>query len=117
MLERRNFLIGATALIFAPAVVRAQSLMPVKIWKTPLIKIGDNLLCNGAEVNVNEYPYLFSALGNTYGGSDNKFNLPDFSQQNLQSDRWINWRDSPLVKNRIGYLITPQGMILNSVLN
>jgi hypothetical protein len=107
MLERRNFLVGVTALICAPAVVRAQFLMPVKIWKTPLIKVGNNLLCNGAEININEYPDLFNILGKNYGGSDNQFNLPDLNMKDI---------DLSLVVHKIGYCITPQGMILSQII-
>ncbi len=37
----------------------------------------DWLLCNGSSVSKNTYPALFSAIGYTYGGSGNNFNLPD----------------------------------------
>jgi hypothetical protein len=102
MLKRRNFIVGVTALIFAPAVVRASSIMPVKLWKTPIVKIGDNLLCNGAEVSVNDYPELFSVLRNTYCGSNYDFNLPKFNLPNT---------DSPAIFHNIGYVISPQGVI------
>lgn len=37
----------------------------------------DWLLCNGSEVSKNTYPTLFDAIGYTYGGGGNIFNLPD----------------------------------------
>jgi hypothetical protein len=33
MTHRRNFLIGIASLITAPAVVRAESLMPIRVWR------------------------------------------------------------------------------------
>lgn len=38
---------------------------------------GDFLICNGRSLNKNTYPALFSAIGYTFGGSGNNFNLPD----------------------------------------
>lgn len=35
------------------------------------------LLCNGASVSKTTYPDLFNAIGYTYGGSGNNFNLPN----------------------------------------
>ena len=35
------------------------------------------LLCNGASKNKNDFPELYNAIGHTYGGSGNNFNLPD----------------------------------------
>lgn len=35
------------------------------------------LLCNGASINKNTYPELFSVIGYRHGGSGNNFNLPD----------------------------------------
>lgn len=34
MLSRRSFLIGASSLLAAPAIVKASSLMPVRVWDT-----------------------------------------------------------------------------------
>ncbi|RLI38354.1 hypothetical protein DRO66_01875 [Candidatus Bathyarchaeota archaeon] len=36
------------------------------------------LACDGASVSTTFYPYLFKALGYTYGGSGASYNLPDF---------------------------------------
>lgn len=38
----------------------------------------DWLLCDGSEVLIAQYPELYQALGNRYGGSDGKFKLPDY---------------------------------------
>lgn len=34
-LPRRRFIIGLTGLIAAPAIVRAEALMPIKVWTPP----------------------------------------------------------------------------------
>ena len=39
----------------------------------------DTLLCDGRLVNSAEYPELYDAIGNTYGGSDDSFRLPNLS--------------------------------------
>jgi hypothetical protein len=75
LIARRKFLIG---LVAAPAIVRINNLMPVRAWSIPLIWKNGLLVCNGAALRINDFPELFAVLGNTYGGSDNKFNLPDF---------------------------------------
>jgi microcystin-dependent protein len=51
--------------------------MPLKIWRPSIIKSNGLILCNGAQLNANEYPELFSILGHTYGGYEGKFILPD----------------------------------------
>ncbi len=35
------------------------------------------LICNGAILNKNDFPDLFSVIGYTYGGSGNSFNVPN----------------------------------------
>ena len=35
VLPRRRFLTGLASLITAPAIVRAESLMPIKVWTPP----------------------------------------------------------------------------------
>lgn len=76
MLDRRSLLVG---LLATPAIVKAGSLMamPRRPWP-PLIRTGDTLICNGALVDARDYPDLFAALGNEFGGSGNFFRLPDF---------------------------------------
>jgi len=34
--------------------------------------------CDGQEMDVNKNPALYSLLGNTFGGNERSFNLPDF---------------------------------------
>lgn len=38
---------------------------------------GDFLICNGRSLKKSQYPALFSAIGHTFGGSGDNFNLPD----------------------------------------
>jgi hypothetical protein len=38
MTHRRNFLIGIASLIVAPAVVRAEALMPIVVWRPTFYK-------------------------------------------------------------------------------
>lgn len=35
------------------------------------------LICNGKELTTHDYPELFEKIGYFYGGSGNKFNLPN----------------------------------------
>lgn len=41
MTNRRSFLIGAASLLVAPAIVRAESLMPIFVPKPPAIDLSD----------------------------------------------------------------------------
>lgn len=74
-LSRRSFFLGAGALVAAPSIVRASSLMPVKV---PTFVPEPWLVCDGRAVLKSQYPDLFRVLGNMYGGDHGKtFNLPD----------------------------------------
>lgn len=42
------------------------------------------LKCDGSSLEINQYPELFSALGYRYGGSGQKFNLPDLRGEFLR---------------------------------
>lgn len=42
------------------------------------------LLCNGASVSKNTYPSLFKAIGYTYGGSGDWFNLPNLTDKFIE---------------------------------
>ncbi|MCP3921422.1 MAG: tail fiber protein [Desulfobacterales bacterium] len=53
------------------------------IWPTENIPSG-YLECNGISLNKSEYPALYSVLECTYGGSGEKFNLPDYRGQFLR---------------------------------
>jgi microcystin-dependent protein len=39
------------------------------------------LFCQGQTLSSSEYPVLFSAIGNTYGGSGGSFNVPDLQNR------------------------------------
>ena len=41
------------------------------------------LLCDGSEYDVGAYPELFDVIGYTYGGSGNKFKVPDYRECTL----------------------------------
>lgn len=71
-ISRRSFFLGAGALVAAPSIVRASSLMPVKFVPEPW------LVCDGRAVLKAQYPDLFQVIGNMWGGDGQKsFNLPD----------------------------------------
>jgi hypothetical protein len=77
ILPRRGFLVGLASLLAAPAVVRAEVLMPVKVWRPPLIW-RDGMVCrNGVELAVADFPDLFAIVGYMHGGSGPKFRLHD----------------------------------------
>jgi len=45
------------------------------------------LYCDGREVNIRDYPYLYKAVGNTYGGDNQTyFNLPDYRPRNSKGE-------------------------------
>lgn len=44
------------------------------------------LLCNGAEVLVSTYPSLFNAIGYTFGGSGDRFRLPDLRDKFVEGN-------------------------------
>ena len=55
MTHRRNFLIGIASLIVAPAVVRAEALMPIVVWRptfwhTRNVGMGPFLCCRADEL-------------------------------------------------------------------
>jgi hypothetical protein len=70
ILPRRAFLRGLAGLFAAPAVVKADILMPIKVWRPTLItrlgSIGDDnypvgrwVLLNGARIKPAEFPDLY----------------------------------------------------------
>ena len=76
VLPRRNFLKGLTALIVAPAVVNAEILMPIKVWRPPLEWREGFVVLNGAELKASEFPALFEVFGHIFGGHGATFRLP-----------------------------------------
>jgi hypothetical protein len=76
ILPRRGFLVGLASLLAAPAVVRAEALMPIKVWRPPLRWRDGYIVLNGAELKISEFPDLFDAFGHHYGGRGSTFRLP-----------------------------------------
>lgn len=77
MIGRRGFITGLGTLVAAPAIVRAGSLMPVRVWSPPLIIRDGWLVPNGAEVPRAVFADLFAAVGTSWGSrSDDTFTLP-----------------------------------------
>lgn len=78
MLEtsRRSFITGVAAVFAAPAIVRASSLMPIKVYRE---KIRAWLPCDGRMLYRADYPDLFRTIGTLYGGdpTSGTFHLPD----------------------------------------
>ena len=48
------------------------------------------LLCDGRVLDAKDYPELFSALGHLYGGSDDRFHLPDLRGKVLRGIGGVN---------------------------
>lgn len=39
--------------------------------------VGATHFCDGSELSIEEFPDLYEVIGDTFGGSEGKFNLPD----------------------------------------
>jgi hypothetical protein len=96
---RRGFIIGLGAVFAAPAIVRASSLMPIKVYREP---VSDWLPCHGQQLSRTRYAELFRALGVTYGGGDgfSTFNLPDLRPR-IHSLTPNDFQPALLVEHRI----------------
>ena len=46
-------------------------------WHANLAPPATWLLCDGGTMNVSDYPALYAAIGNLYGGNDTVFTLPN----------------------------------------
>jgi hypothetical protein len=104
MINRRTFFLG---LIAAPAIARAEMLMPVKLWRPSATRLSNGLLlCDGGWLRASDEPELFSLLGHLYGGSHDRFRLPDMRAA-VESP--------PVGVTLIKYGITSAGMILPSL--
>lgn len=74
-LSRRSMLSGFLSSLAAPAIVKADMLMPISVWRygpRPIILADGILLCNGAEVERSMFPELFSMMGTRYGEGNGK---------------------------------------------
>jgi microcystin-dependent protein len=47
----------------------------------------NSLVCDGSSLSASAYPALFSAIGYTYGGSGDDFNLPDIYNETIVAAR------------------------------
>jgi hypothetical protein len=79
ILSRRGFLAGLSSLLAAAAVVRAEALMAIKVWRPPLIWRDGLIACNGVELAAADFPDLFTIFGHTQGGCGPKFRLADYA--------------------------------------
>lgn len=85
MTSRRGFLLGIGAVLAAPAIVKAESLMKIAVLRESvdagLLRSAwpQWLRCDGRAVSRTTYPELFKAIGSVYGAGDGRttFNLPD----------------------------------------
>lgn len=93
MTSRRSFLLGLGAALAAPAIVRAELIMPVRSLVKPAAPSIDAMLadaaamasypggwlpCDGRSLSRALYSELFQVMGLTYGAADDKsFNLPN----------------------------------------
>jgi hypothetical protein len=96
ILSRRGFLAGLGSLLAAPAVVRAEALMPIKVWWPPLIWRDGLIACNGVELAVADFPDLFTLFGYMHGGCGPKFRLHDYSREPKNTSN-IMWYIAPRV--------------------
>jgi hypothetical protein len=66
-LPRRAFLKGLVGLVAAPAVVKAQNLMPIVVWRPPVVRREGWVLYNGATLKADKFPDLFNYFGGWKG--------------------------------------------------
>jgi Phage Tail Collar Domain len=108
ILSRRGFLAGLSSLLAAPAVVRAEALMPIKVWRPPLIWRDGLIAANGVELAIADFPDLFTIFGYMHGGGGPKFRLYDYTPSNSM------WYIAPRVTDdewpfmRQAYCMPPQ---------
>lgn len=68
------------------------------------------LLCNGASVGKETYPALFAAIGYTYGGSGNYFNLPNLTDKFIEGSSTAGIAKAAGLPNIEGYCGLPSGV-------
>lgn len=58
----------------------------VMIWASPTPPSSDRwLLCDGTDIPIADNPELFAVIGNTYGGTNPLFSLPDYRGEFLRA--------------------------------
>lgn len=90
---RRSFIANIAAALAAPAIVRAESLMPLWVPKPALIipeVIPGFLPADGRLLNVASYRMLFEALGHAYGGDGDQFRVPDLRARQVVQSRIVD---------------------------
>jgi len=82
--SRRGFLTGGAAVVLsAPAIVRASSLMPIRVPRAFSLTVPTwcppgFLPADGRTLPKDQYPGLWGIIGDTWGGDGvTSFNLPD----------------------------------------
>jgi hypothetical protein len=113
--NRRGFLIGLGAIVAAPAIVRASSLMPVKVLRPEPIEAW--IPCDGRLLSRTRYADLFRNIGTTFGIGDGitTFNLPDLRGRIIGHDApldLVKIRPVALVEKRIATTDGPTGHIV-----
>jgi hypothetical protein len=89
MTHRRSFLIGIASLVAAPAVVRAEALMPIVVWRptfwqTRNVGMGPFLSCRADELIGVDLKSLGSPKPGTFSGSPGQLFL-SYSLHPLES--------------------------------
>ena len=98
-LSRRSFFLGAGALVAAPSIVRASSLMPVKV---PTFVPEPWLVCDGRAVLKSQYPELFRVVRHMlYDDMSTFFRLPDMRGRLIVPDT-----QRPSGRRRVEYVIS-----------
>ena len=83
MTHRRNFLMGIASLIAAPAVVKAETLMPILVWRPTFYRIGGH----------HGWPYMLASSQRDLIGVDlNSLGLPAPSRTISVAPRLSVWR-------------------------
>jgi hypothetical protein len=110
---RRGFILGVGAVFAAPAIVRASSLMPVKVLRPEPIEPW--IPCDGRLLSRTRYADLFRAIGTTFGAGDTltTFNIPDLRGRVCGEGPWPPmWEFEKRICTRNG-LATPAGQIFD----
>jgi hypothetical protein len=106
-LPRRAFLKSLVGLIAAPAVVKAENLMPIVVWRPPVVRREGWVLYNGATLKADKFPDLFNYFGGWKGETTAR--LPDETL-----GFWISEFRSPPVSGTLDAFSTVRGPVMPS---